>query len=129
MAWHCGAASCRLHLKGSDHCTPWRMAKLHAPVGGRAVAGFSRDTQAVQGALNRMPAHFGGPERWLNTDGYCGPLTIRAIKTFQRRLGLARPDGRVDLHARTYRALARGPDGMHGAFCTYVVPNVPLIAQ
>jgi hypothetical protein len=61
--------------------------------GGRNAAG---DVSAVQAALG------------IAADGKCGAQTIAAIEAFQRTLGQARPDGRVDAGGGTERALAGG---------------------
>lgn len=53
------------------------------------------DVRAVQAALG-IPA-----------DGDCGPKTVAAIKAFQKQMGQAKPDGRVDAGGATERALAR----------------------
>ena len=42
----------------------------------------------------------------LSADGQCGPQTIGAIEGFQRKLGQAKPDGRVDAGGATERAMA-----------------------
>lgn len=46
----------------------------------------------------------------LEVDGFAGEQTFRAIRTFQsKRLGRKSPDGRVDPHGPTLRALLDGP--------------------
>lgn len=55
----------------------------------------ANDVRAVQAALG-IPA-----------DGDCGPKTIAAIKAFQKQMGQAKPDGRVDAGGATERALAK----------------------
>ena len=60
------------------------------------------DVQAVQ---QHLRAH-GAPS--LKVDGVAGPLTIAAIRNFQQRQRMARPDGRVDPHGPTWQALTRG---------------------
>jgi len=66
---------------------------LGASVGrkGKNVPG---DVRAVQKALG------------IAADGECGPKTIAAIEAYQRKLGAAKPDGRVDAGGATERALA-----------------------
>jgi hypothetical protein len=61
--------------------------------GGKNGAG---DVRAVQAALG------------LPSDGQCGGQTIAAIEAFQRNMGQAKPDGRVDAGGATERALAGG---------------------
>jgi hypothetical protein len=57
------------------------------------------DVKAVQAALN------------IAVDGQCGGGTIGAIKAFQKSIGQANPDGRIDPGGATARALAgRGGD-------------------
>ena len=69
---------------------------------GRGGANQSVDVKAVQTALNRRM------RAGLKVDGICGPLTIAAIGEFQKRLGQAKPDERVDVGRGTARALAAG---------------------
>ncbi|MDQ2736710.1 MAG: OmpA family protein [Pseudomonadota bacterium] len=69
------------------------------PLGGSVGRGGKNampDVAAVQGALG------------IGADGQCGPQTIAAIEAFQRRIGQARPDGRVDAGGATERAMAGG---------------------
>jgi hypothetical protein len=54
------------------------------------------DVKAVQKALG------------IGDDGQCGGGTIEAIKNFQRSIGMANPDGRIDPGGKTSRALAGG---------------------
>jgi len=61
---------------------------------GRGGKNAASDVRAVQSALG-VPA-----------DGDCGPKTIGAIEAYQRKLGHAKPDGRVDAGGATERALA-----------------------
>jgi hypothetical protein len=61
--------------------------------GGRNAPG---DVKAVQQALG------------IGVDGGCGSKTIGAIEAFQRSIGQANPDGRVDAGGTTERALAGG---------------------
>lgn len=63
---------------------------------GRGGKNAPNDVRAVQAALG------------IAADGQCGPQTIAAIKTFQKNLGHAKPDGRVDPGGGTERALAGG---------------------
>ena len=63
---------------------------------GRGGKNAANDVRAVQGALG------------IAADGQCGNQTIAAIEAFQRSIGQARPDGRVDAGGSTERALAGG---------------------
>jgi hypothetical protein len=76
---------------------------LQAPVG-PAQANHPDDVRLVQTLLNdRHPA----PAPHLAIDGICGPLTIAAIKTFERdHLADPAPTGRVAPGSATLRALA-----------------------
>jgi hypothetical protein len=51
--------------------------------GGRNV---DIDVETIQRMLNNVPMLIGPPSPLLKDDGDCGPLTIAAIKRFQRRL-------------------------------------------
>ena len=62
---------------------------------GRKGKNVPGDVRAVQKALG------------IAADGECGPKTIAAIEAYQRKLGAAKPDGRVDAGGATERALAR----------------------
>src|SRR5262245_47139322 len=52
------------------------------------------DVKAVQAALK------------IAVDGNCSPATIEAIKAFQKSIGQAKPDGRIDIGGPTSSALA-----------------------
>lgn len=67
-------------------------------VGGRNQYG---DVKKIQQLLQRN----GFPQ--LRDDGRIGPKTIEAIKNYQSRF-MARPDGVVDIHGKTYSTLMRG---------------------
>ena len=60
------------------------------------------DVKAVQTALNSKAG------AGLAVDGNCGGGTIAAIKAFQKTLGQANPDGRIDPGGATSRALTGG---------------------
>jgi hypothetical protein len=105
------------------------MAPITAAIGGAPSHAVDANAQIVQGALNRFPIPLGGPWPRLATDGKCGKKTLDAIKVIQRRLGMARPDARVDVNGHTYKTLAAGPSAMSPSTISYQVPNVPLIAQ
>ena len=61
---------------------------------GRKGKNVPGDVRAVQKALG------------IAADGECGPKTIAAIEAYQRKLGAAKPDGRVDSGGATERVLA-----------------------
>ncbi len=63
---------------------------------GRGGRNAPNDVRAVQAALG------------ISADGKCGEGTIAAIVAFQRNMGQAKPDGRVDAGGGTERALAGG---------------------
>jgi len=63
---------------------------------GRGGKNAPNDVRAVQAALG------------ISADGQCGGGTIAAIEAFQRNMGQANPDGRVDAGGGTERALAGG---------------------
>ena len=78
--------------------------KSGAPKGGLSLGGTvgrggkndPNDVQAVQAALG------------LASSGQCDSGTIDAIMAFQKKLGQAKPDGRVDPGGPTSRSLAAG---------------------
>jgi peptidoglycan hydrolase-like protein with peptidoglycan-binding domain len=80
-----------------DGQTPSATESIYASVGagGTNSAG---DVRTVQDLLNR------GPGAGLAVDGVCGPVTRRAIVSFQSGF-LTRPDGRVDPDGETLRRL------------------------
>jgi len=63
---------------------------------GRGGKNAPNDVRTVQAALG------------ISADGQCGGGTIAAIEAFQRNMGQAKPDGRVDTGGGTERALAGG---------------------
>ncbi len=63
---------------------------------GRGGKNAASDVRAVQGALG------------IAADGQCGGQTIAAIEAFQKNMGQAKPDGRVDAGGATERAMAGG---------------------
>ena len=63
---------------------------------GRGGKNAASDVRAVQRALG------------IAADGDCGPQTIAAIEAHQRKMGAAKPDGRVDAGGATERSLADG---------------------
>src|SRR5687767_12140012 len=65
------------------------------------------DVRSIQKLLNE---HSLPPLRPLDVDGHAGEKTIETIRHFQSsKLGLKKPDGRVDPNGRTLRALLDGP--------------------
>ena len=70
---------------------------------GRGGKNAANDVRAVQRALG------------IADDGQCGSQTIGAIEAFQRTIGQAKPDGRVDAGGATERALAGGAGGASAA--------------
>jgi peptidoglycan hydrolase-like protein with peptidoglycan-binding domain len=74
------------------------------------------DVKAVQTALNSKAG------AGLVVDGKCGGGTINAIKAFQKSMGQANPDGRVDAGGATSRALAGGGSAPAAAVAAVSVP-------
>lgn len=71
---------------------------------GQFGANRSADVKLVQGLLNLIPQHLGGPLVPLVIDGLAGPKTIGAITRFQQmNFGLA--DGRIDPNQKTLAKL------------------------
>jgi peptidoglycan hydrolase-like protein with peptidoglycan-binding domain len=66
---------------------------------GRGGKNKAEDVQAVQAALNKRAG------AGLTVDGKIGPKTIAAIIAFQKKIGLASPDGLVEPGKRTEAAL------------------------
>ena len=86
------------------------MSRIAASVG---LGGENRadDVKTIQKLLNE---HSLPPLRALDVDGYCGDGTIAAIRHFQEsKVGLKKPDGRVDPGGKTLRALLDGPGQTH----------------
>ena len=74
---------------------------------GLSGANDREDVKVVQHLLNRRRTR-GAPT--LTVDGIVGPLTIEALRRFQReRLGMVRPDALVEPGLRTWRALSAEP--------------------
>ena len=71
--------------------------------GGRNV---DIDVETVQRMLNNVPMPIGPPSPLLKDDGDCGPLTIAAIKRFQKLAKFAVQDGRIDPGKTTHQRLA-----------------------
>lgn len=75
---------------------------ISGPVG-RDGANHLADVRAVQELINH---HLPIPLQPLVVDGRCGSHTIRAIEEVERRyIHAERPDGRIDPHGPTLRAL------------------------
>ena len=77
------------------------------PIGGSVGKGGTNnkaDVRAVQVFLNSTPPQNGGPAFLLAEDGIVGPKTQAAIDKFQTKV-LPRPDGRIDSHGPTIKAL------------------------
>lgn len=69
---------------------------ITAPVGYRG-SNRREDTRKIQDALNRVPADQGRASPPLDTDGLCGPKTIKAIQMFQlEHFGFKGADGLVE---------------------------------
>ncbi len=89
------------------------VAKKAAEAVDDAAAGLTRSFP-LRGSVGRggknEKGDVGVVQRALGiaADGQCGPQTIAAIDAFQRTLGQAKPDGRVDAGGATERALAGG---------------------
>lgn len=80
------------------------MATIRKSVGKGGVNNRA-EVEIVQALLNKRIGDI-TPLRPLKVDGKIGPTTIRAIEEFQRRVvGMAEPDGVVDPHGKTVRAL------------------------
>jgi hypothetical protein len=81
------------------------MSAITASVGRRGLNNPS-DVRVVQSLLNQHVQSLG--LKPLAVDGDVGPKTIGAIEAFQRRIGFAMPDGKVDPGGRTFQALDGG---------------------
>src|SRR5687768_6710821 len=81
------------------------MATISASVG-HGGENRPEDIRTVQKLLNE---HSMPPLRALDVDGHAGEKTIAAIRHFQStKVGLKRPDGRVDPGGETLRMLVDG---------------------
>ena len=81
--------------------TPVSIRPINASVGHKGK-NDREDTKIVQKLLNDNGAS-------LDEDGLCGRGTINAIGKFQRdKMGMRKPDGRVDPNGRTWKALTDG---------------------
>src|SRR5262249_34920818 len=73
---------------------------IHAAVGTAPAPNNFQDVETIQSLLNQVPADKGGPQPLLDLDGMTGPLTIGAIRKFQR-FHFGWEDGRVDPNQKT----------------------------
>jgi hypothetical protein len=71
---------------------------------GKGGANKKADVKIVQTFLNSTPPDEGGPTLLLAEDGLIGPKTQAAIDRFQKEV-LSKPDGRIDPHGPTIKAL------------------------
>lgn len=71
---------------------------------GKGGGNKKADVKLVQTFLNSTPPEEGGPELLLAEDGLIGPKTQAAIDKFQKKV-LRTPDGRIDPHGPTIKAL------------------------
>src|ERR1044072_2266503 len=74
---------------------------------GRAAANDPADVRLVQQLLNAHVKSLGLPP--LDEDRRIGPNTINAIRAYQKMvIGMAAPDGGIDVGGRTWKALSGG---------------------
>jgi hypothetical protein len=79
------------------------------PIGGSVGKGGTNkkaDVRIVQAFLNSTPPEEGGPAFLLAEDGIIGTKTQAAINKFQAKV-LRQPDGRIDPHGPTIKALTK----------------------
>src|SRR3954453_18344624 len=69
---------------------------ISAAVGTSPAPNRFGDVETIQSMLNQVPPARGGPSPLLDLDGICGPLTIAAIRKFQK-FHFGWQDGRVDV--------------------------------
>ena len=120
---------------GKDGCRPLGTGKSHASrLGIVAAVGLaprcrnhSADVRKVQAALNRFPAHEGGPNPQLVVDGICGPKTSAAIRKFQtKQFGASEADGIVDVGRLTDRRLG-GPATTYSNLTAEMQSHIPRV--
>ena len=73
---------------------------------GKGGTNKKADVRIVQAFLNSTPPEDGGPAFLLAEDGLIGPKTQAAIDKFQTKV-LRQPDGRIDPHGPTIKALTK----------------------
>lgn len=78
------------------------MAKLASSVG-KGGKNLPEDVQLVQDHLNRHASAAGFSK--LKRTGECDKDTLKAIEAFQTAIGMPRPDGKVDVGGKTWKAL------------------------
>lgn len=98
-------------LAGGSGGEPSSPSSLGGSVG-RGGQNNPNDVKGIQRALG------------ISDDGKCGPGTIKAIEDFQRSLGQAKPDGRIDPGGPTSRALAGGAKGGSAAASATAAQNL-----
>jgi hypothetical protein len=81
-------------------------SEIKGSVGAGGGKNTDTDVEIVQRMLNAVPMLIGPPSPLLKEDGDCGPMTIAAIKRFQKRAELAVQDGRIDPGKTTHQRLA-----------------------
>lgn len=77
---------------------------ITAAVGTAPASNRPQDVETIQSMLNQVPPNQGGPTPLLDADGMVGPLTIGAIKKFQK-FHFGFQDGRVDPNQKTHTKL------------------------
>lgn len=80
------------------------MARFISASVGSGGVNLREDVRVIQEMLNQVPPVSGGPSTPLETDSLVGPLTIGAIRTFQKQQ-LGFNDGRVDVNNVTLAKL------------------------
>jgi hypothetical protein len=99
-----GCTAHRLSAGPAPVPVPTSVIRLLASVGSGGK-NIRSDVFTIQGALNGIDPSDGGADPRLAIDGICGPLTTRAIGTFQRRARVPRVDLRIDPDGPTLAAL------------------------
>ncbi|MBI3407631.1 MAG: hypothetical protein HY040_04655 [Planctomycetes bacterium] len=80
------------------------MARFISAAVGAGGVNLREDVRVIQEMLNQVPDGEGGPSPLLDTDSVVGPLTIGAIRNFQKRQ-VGFNDGRVDTNNVTINKL------------------------
>ena len=100
----CGKDGCKPVSPGQPR--PSRLGIVAAVGLAARCRNQATDVRKVQIALNRFPAHEGGPDPKLAEDGICGSKTSAAIRKFQtKQFGASEADGIVDVGRLTDRRL------------------------